>query len=696
MDPARLEQLKRYRAAAEATMARSSGASYTGESTGRIYQDPSAAESIQEELARRAPGAAGAERFVEGFRLMLERSPVEARPGEVFVGDYYFMLPYEIVPMLPGYGRKGLQIMQSCGHTVGNVAGAMRLGWDGIREGIREARAAHAKDAKKADYLDRLAEVAALIVARIEAYGDEAAKAAGECADPAWADDLREASRVCAKIAHEPPATLREALQWHWLYVTFERATSSGMGACRLDETFRPWYEADRAAGRIDYEGAVDLLTAYFLKEILFHSLGGVREDGTDAVSDLSFAALDAYDAVGGPGNLNVRWHPGLDERFLRRAVGILAKHRGGVPGFVNDAVIVPSLTRFGFPLAEARSYCFAGCFWYVVPGKEYPYHDMESLSGPRVLKLALAEALERGAMDFDELMDIFRAKTDEAMAAAVDALGGIDARAPEAYPEMVLTLVTDGAVAKGLDVTDNGAERSMTTVLYVGLATTSDSLLAIRKAVYERRDCTLSELAAALEADFEGREPLRLLLASMPKFGNGDPEADGLAALVARDFKEACARRRNTKGFAFRPAFYSWHRHIFEGKSVGATPDGRRAGLPVSQGANPSHGQAAAGVTAAIGSIAGIGFDDTAGGPAHLHFAGRTDADALLAVIRTAFAKGLAHVIVNHVDKAALRDAMRDPEAHRDLLIRVTGYSARFTGLAREVQEEVLLRTVW
>jgi formate C-acetyltransferase len=390
-----------------------------------------------------------------------------------------------------------------------------------------------------------------------------------------------------------------------------------------------------------------------------------------------------------------------MDPEFFNYAVEVLEKHKYGVPGFVNDEVILPSLKKFGFTDNEAESYCFAGCFWYVVPGKEYPYHDMESVSGPRVMNLAIEEAIASGIRSFEELMDIFRAKTDEAMAAAAEALGSIDEKATETYPEMVLSLIMDGCIEKGLDVTDNGAEKSMTTMLYVGLATTADSLYAIKNIVFDRKKLTLAELWDILKNNFDQKEDLRLELLSVPKFGNGNAEIDMFCSRIANDFKEISAKYKNKKGFVFRPAFYSWHRHIGEGIRAGATADGRKAGLPVSQGVNPSHGQSVEGVTATIGSISEIGFADTAGAPTHLHFnlvpnENISETDTLKTIILTAFAKGLPHIIVNHINKDILRKAIDDPASYRDLVIRVTGYSARFVQLSREIQEEVLLRTVF
>jgi len=541
--------------------------------------------------------------------------------------------------------------------------------------------------------------VLGLIQERIAAYADRAGEMADASPDAGGAGGFREIARISRRLVSEPPATFREALQWYWFYVTFERATSSGNGAFRLDQVLLPWYRADLAAGRIDERRAIDLLAALFLKEGLFYCLGGVDADGRDAVNELSWLALRAYDAIGGPSNLNVRWHAGIDAAFFAYALDLLRRRRSGVPLLVNDEVVIPSLVHFGCPLREARDYAFSGCFWWVVPGKEYPYHDMEAVSGTRML----AETLERAFRDPPATFEALLARYAEVQREHVDrfaaGLAEVDREAPRHYPEMVLSLVMDDCIERGRDVTDNGARWSLTTLRYIGLATVADSLMAIRRTVYDERSVGWPELEAALRDDFRGRERLQRLLAECPKFGNDDPEVDGIARELARSFKAELAGRRNLKGFAFRPAFYSHMGHVSEGRSLGATPDGRRAGEPVSQGPNPAQGRAVRGITAAVRSVSRIGFADTAGGPLQVHLSGSSDeamGPALDALVRTAFGEGIVQMNVNFADRATLEDAMAHPERHWDLVIRVTGYSARFVQIGRDLQREIVSRTVF
>ncbi len=694
-DSTRLQLLQAYRRERERT-----NTNPVGEATGRAYLP------IPDELreaGRRAEGPAG---FVALFEMMLDRSPVVARRGELLVGDYYFLLPYEIIPLeppidAPAFARRGALPVVPSGHTVINLPRGLELGWRGLAEHIARCRAQYADGAHEAEFLDNAGRLVALIQARIRACGAEALRLAESAADLEEAAEAQSIAERCFRLATEPPVTFHDALQWYFFFVTFERATSTGLGSVRLDQVFYPYYRRDVEAGRLDDARARLLFQCLLLKEVLFCSIGGQTPEGGDAANALSFLALDAYDGIGGPSNLSLRWHAGLDPRLLERAVDILSRHGTGVPSVVNDQVIVPSLTHFGFPLEQARDYCFAGCFWYVVPGKEYPCHDLAAVSGVRALRRALDEARlvaqAGGRTTYEDLWQAYSRYLTDAVAALVEAYRAIDPWLGRHYPEMVISLLMDGCLERGRAVNDGGAERSLMTVLFVGLANVADSLCALKQRVFEEGRVALDEVMQALDADFAGHERTRALLASAPKYGNGSAEVDDIAVAVANQFKAALAEFRSSRGFRLRPAFYSWHRHTFEGHSLGATPDGRRAGQPLAHGGNPAHGCAKQGVTAAVESMTKIGYTDTAGCPLHIHLHGDGDLaarrDTIAALIRGSFEKGALHLIVNVVDGKLLRQAIDHPERYADLTVRVTGYSARFAQLERQYQEEIAAR---
>ena len=688
----RRELLRSYRTQREATMLNPAG-----EATGRTYIP------IPDELREVCRCAHGISGFVSAFATMLQHSPVIVRRGELLVGDYYYLLPGELIEQYPWDKLApswaiGAQAVPPSGHTVVNLSHGLTLGWAGLLSEIAGYRTAFADETPEAAYLDVAAQLVALIQHRYRAYGAEATLLA-EASPAEEAAEYRSIAERCTRLATEPPQTLHDALQWYLLYATCERATSSGMGSVRLDQVFYLYYLHDRTVGILTDDDALLLIEALFLKEPLFCSIGGITPDGRDASNTLTALVLAAYDAIGGPSNLALRWHPANGTALLSRAADLLARHGTGVPHLVNDEVVIASLIHFGFPRPQARDYCFAGCFWWVVPGKEYPYHDMAAISGMRALLRALESLRGRTTVTMAELWQAYDDRLREAVAELVAAYARIDAYQGTHYPEMIVSLLMDDTLRRGRDVNNGGAAVSMTTIQYVGLANVADSLTALQTRIFDEGALSFDGVLAAMEANFTGHEETLRLLRTAPKYGNGHPVADAMAERVAGHYKDVLAQYRNARGFALRPAFYSWHRHTGEGLSIGATPDGRLAGQPLAHGGNPAHGQATAGLTATILSMCRLGFTDTAGCPIHLHlYGGPSDTcnQAILALTRTAFALGAVHLIVNLVDGKLLQAAIACPGDYADLTIRVTGYSARFVQLDRAYQQEIASRNAF
>jgi Pyruvate-formate lyase len=691
MEQNRLTLLLKYKKEREKTLDEESG-----EATGRIYRKDT--ESL---VRKMRAGLNVEENVLQAFKIVTENSPVEVRPGEIIVGDYYYIIPYTFIPFIPSPGTDFKNAAIPCGHTTPNFEKAFKLGWDGIEAEIKLSldRWKREEALKKVVYLEALLRLVELIQKRIEAYAQKAEDLANTCDEPAQAFEYSEIAAICRKLMHKPPETLREAVQWFWFYITAVRVTSTGMGACRLDQVFYPFYINDIKVGRITEEDALSLIQALFIKEGLFYCIGGVDENGNDAVNRLSYLALMAYDSIGGPSNLNVRWHKDIDPAFFDIATDILLRHKTGVPNIVNDEIIIPSLLHFGFTLQQARVYAFSGCFWYVVPGKEYPYHDNEGISGTHVLLKAIDEAVKIKPEQFDDFYRLYIKALKNEVDMLQTGLEAVDAQMPYIYKEMVLSLAMDGCIEKGLDVTENGAEKSMITVNFIGLATVANSLTAIKKLIYDDKALDWEQLYTALGCNFAGMPELLFKIEKISKFGNDNGEADEMAVAVAESYKHELCGRINSKGFCFRPAFYSWNGHIMIGLGLGATPDGRQAGKPVSQGVNPSNGTAKSGLTADINSIAKISYKDTAGAPVHIHMpdvgSGLT-ADVVKKIILTSFEKGIIQIILNFADIEAMKKAIDDPDSYWDLVIRVTGYSARFVQLGRKIQEEFITRNIF
>lgn len=665
------------------------------EATGRTFIP---IPGVLSEIGKTTSGVKG---YVELFRQMLECSPVVIRSGELLVGDYYFLLPYELISLqapisYEAYATRGALPEVYSGHTSVNLGKGLELGWQGLSDYAQKCKTRFLNGSYEAEFLEGAAQIIALIRARIRAYAKKASDQARQTGSLDQAQEYQKIAERCIRLADLPPVTFYDALQWYFFWITFERSSATGQGGVRLDQIFYPYYQRDIQQGIQDDEQVRLLLECLFMKEVPFCSLGGVTMDGKDAVNSLSFLALEAYDQVGGTGNLSIRWHSGLNPQFGKLAINILSRHGGGTPEFVNDQTIIPSLVHFGYPLEQARDYNFSGCFWWTVPGKEQSYNDFAAVSGGRALWRALEHAHKLGCQAFEDLWQSYCYFLEDAVIALIESYQVIDAWLPKHDPAIVVSLLMDGCLEKGHSFNDGGAETSMMTVLYIGLATVADSLFALKKRVFEEGLISFDEVFRALEHNFVGYELVQKMLQSAPKYGSGHVEADELAVQVARHFKTCLQGYRTSRGFALRPAFYSYHRHTYEGQKLGATPDGRREGMPLSQGPNPSPGQARRGITALVQSVAKIGYTDVAGGAAHLHLYLRKcskPVETLVALMQGSMQLGIPQLIINTVDARMLRDAIDHPDQYADLTIRVTGYSARFVQLAHELQEEIAAR---
>jgi pyruvate-formate lyase len=672
-----------------------------GEATGRVYLP---IPDTLKEAGRHIQGVSG---FINLFRQVLACSPIIIRYGELIVGNYYFSIPFDIDPLTPpvdlqALGARGAHPVPPSGHTTMDVSLGLARGWKGLLNDITGFRTHFTDGTPEAEYLEGEIEVIKLIQEHILAYSREAARLAEIASGILDAHgcsnhiEYQEISQRCLRLASEPPSTFQDALQWYFFYLTFARATSNGLGGVRLDQVFYPYYLRDRQISVLNDDQACLLLECLFMKEVPFSSIGGLTPDGKNAENELTSLVLDAYDTIGGTANLYLRWHTDINPDLVERAASILAKHHSGTPSIVNDEVIIPSLVHFGFPLIYARDYNFSGCFWWVVPGREFPSHEFASINGVTALDRALQEARTAQWTDFEELWQAYTRYEVDAISAIMDAYTVIDPWLAKHYPEMVLSLLMNGCLEKGRDANNNGVEFSLTTILYMGLATVTDSLTAIRKRVYTEKLVTLNEVLDAIDRDFVGYEWVQSLLKSAPKFGNDIPEADEMAVRVATQFKKALEDFHNSKSFGLRPGFYSHVRHVWAGEVTGATPDGRRAGVPLSQGGNPAHGCAKEGVTAAIRSITRIKFDDTAGCPIQIHLHGSNPqelAETITSIINTSMSLGAVHLIINVVDSALLWEAIAHPEQFAELTIRVTGYSAHFVQLDPRLQKEIAQR---
>ncbi len=511
---------------------------------------------------------------------------------------------------------------------------------------------------------------------------------------------------VLARLDSAPPTSFREALQLVWMVhvaMSVEGRRHNALG--RMDQYLLPFYEAGRRDGSLSRDDALELLCHAWcmiegMHEITNICIGGMGPDGTDATNELTYLCLEATLLVRSPStNLSARFHDGSPASYHRACAKVILSGIG-FPAIFNDHVIVPALERTGIPSAAARDYALVGCIEPMVPGRQQAWGDSR-FNLPLYLLEALTGLPDHQAVSFDGLFADFVAKMRAGLAVHVATINDqIAAAAPDQYPDPFLSSLTADCVGRGLDINAGGAEfRRLHGIAGMGLATVSDSLAAVKHLVIDRSAIGLPALKAALAADFAGAESLRLMLQNRaPKYGNGDPDVDGIARDVVKAFADACLAWRTADGGRFVPCLAANIQNISAGKDVGATPDGRRAGTPLSDAASPYYGRDRRGPTAVIASVSTPNYTDIACSVVNMRFDpeffhGPSGLDRFGAFTRVFVARRIQEMQFNVNDDAVLRAAMADPQAHRSLVVRVSGFSAYFTGLDHEVQLDILRR---
>jgi formate C-acetyltransferase len=551
--------------------------------------------------------------------------------------------------------------------------------------------------------------------------------------DAQRAAELEEIARVCRRVPEHPATTLHEAVQCLYFIHLVAQIESGGnsISLGRIDQTLSPYYEADLRAGRTTASQARELLSLLFLKtneiwNILEEAfipggegtegkttqnvtVGGMGRDGADASCALSYIGLEAFaDIRTVQPNFGVRLAPDGPEELHADAIRYALD---GVPlHLFNDAVIVDSLVAGGHALEDARDYGVVGCLEPNAQGKSFGSTFAVQINGIKCVEFALSNGVDNvfgyrsgietgdpaGFTSFDQVWDAYSAQLTHSLSQVERGMAALDRAIAERVPSPFASAMIDGPLEKGLDLTRGGAVYNSTGVQLIGFANVADSLTAIRKSVFEEKRLSLEELAEHVANDWEDAEAVRAhLLAKVPKYGNDEPEADAMAAKVLTHFCDAVLGCQNIRGGPFWPGIFSVGFHVALGAFAGASPDGRRAGEVLGNGITPASGSARRGVTALLNSVTRLPVGRAHNGTnLNLRFNPRwLHAEALSALMKTYFELGGAQVQFNMIDTQTLRDAQLHPEAYRDLVVRVSGYSALFTELSELAQEEIIRR---
>ena len=589
----------------------------------------------------------------------------------------------------------------------------------------------------KREALSAMAIAADALVAYAHRHAEAARAMAEHETAPLRRQELLRIAEVCDRVPARAPRDLWEAIQAYWfvhLGVTLELNTWDAFSPGRLDQHLWPFYERGLQEGTLTRDEAEELLQCLWIK---FHNQpappkvgvtaeesatytdfvtvdpGGLTASGADAVNELSYLILDVVEEMRliQP-NARIQVSKKNPDRFLARAAEII-RTGFGQPSIFNADAIVQELVRQGKSIADARCGGSSGCVETGAYGKE-SYILSGYFSMPKVLEIALHNGIDprsgerigletgdpRTFGSFDELFAAYEAQLNHFIDIKIRGNNVIERLYATQMPAPFLSLLVDDCIENGADYHAGGARYNSTYIQGVGLGTMADSLAAIKCRVFDERDRTMDELLAALSSDFDGADALRQALVNKtPKYGNDDEYADDVMKRVFEAYFAAIDGRPNTKGGQYRINLLPTTVHVYFGSVVGATPDGRRAGAPVSEGISPVQGADRNGPTAALRSAAKMDHLRTGGTLLNQKLTPKLLAqqgalEKFVKLVRGYFALDGHHVQYNVVDAATLRAAQREPEKYRDLIVRVAGYSDYFCDLGKALQDEIIART--
>jgi len=578
---------------------------------------------------------------------------------------------------------------------------------------------------------------AGAIIRYAERHAEKALELAKEAPDKQRKSELLIIAEVCKHVPAYAPENFREALQYYWfvhLGVTIELNTWDAFSPGRLDQHLLPFYQQGLKNGEITRESAEELLQCFWIKfnnqpappkvgvtaeesgtytDFAQINLGGLRSDGMDGVNEVTFLLLDVIEEMRllQP-STSIQVSKKNPDRFIKRATEII-RTGFGQPSVFNADLIGQELMRMGKTIVDARCGGSSGCVEVGAFGKEN-YNLTGYFNLPKVLDITLHNGVDqrtgqqigiatgdpRGFNSMEELFIAFEKQVNYFVDIKVRGNNIIERLYAQYLPCPFLSLLVDDCISKGKDYHDGGARYNTTYIQGVGLGTMTDALSSIQYHIFERRTLSMGEFIEILEADYDGHEQLRQqLLNRTPKYGNDDDFADSVMQRVFEIYFHAVDGRKNTKGGEYHINLLPTTVHVYFGSVTGATPDGRKAWTPLSEGVSPVQGADHKGPTAVLRSVAKMDHLRTGGTLLNQKFTPQVlesdeGLDKLVQLIRTFFRLDGHHIQFNVVDAATLRLAQKHPEQYRSLIVRVAGYSDYFCDLSITLQDEIIART--
>jgi formate C-acetyltransferase len=568
-------------------------------------------------------------------------------------------------------------------------------------------------------------------------HAELAEKMASVESDPVRGAELEKIASVCRWVPANAPRDFWEAIQMYWfvhLGTITELNGWDAMSPGHFDQHLAPFYEKEVVSGTLDKELAKELVSCFWIKvnntpappkvgvtaaesgtynDFTNINLAGLKRDGTDGSSEVTEIILEVLDELRllQP-QCNIQVSARTPDSVLKKAARVV-RHGMGYPSFFNADVVIEEQMRVGKTLEDAREGGTSGCIETGCAGKEaYLLHGY--LNTPKVLELALNDGIDKmtgkcvglktgdpkSFKSFDDLYEAFERQLDYVVTTKIEVDNYLRARYAEYFPATFLSVVISDCVQNGRDYYSGGARYNTDYIQCTGIGTITDSLSAIKKHVFEDGVVSLPDLVQICNENWEGAEALRLKIWNKtPFYGNDDDYADDIMRRVYGSLFNAIDSRRSTLGPTYHINMLSTTCHNYFGKMTAATANGRFKGTPISDGTSPSHGADRNGPTAVVKSLGKMDQVKSGGTLLNQRFlpsvlAGEEGINGLVGLIRSYFKLGGHHIQFNVVDHETLREAQRQPEFHRGLLVRVAGYSDYFVDLDLYHQEEIIART--
>jgi len=555
--------------------------------------------------------------------------------------------------------------------------------------------------------------------------------------DPARNNELNRMALICGKVPANKPETFHEALQYYWFVhigVITELNPWDSFNPGRLDQHLFPFYEKEIANGILTKEKARELLSAFWIKfnnhpappkmgvtaresntytDFALINTGGVTPDGKDAVNELSYLILDVVEEMRilQPSSM-VQVSKKNPDKFVERAVKIV-KTGFGQPSIFNTDAIIQELTSQGKSIEDARNGGASGCVEsgafgtesYILTG----YFNLAKIleitlnngSDPRMGKfIGVKSGDPESFNDFEDVLKAFEKQVKHFADIKIEGNNIIGNLYSEYMPAPFLSTLIDDCIKNGVDYNSGGARYNTSYIQGVGTGTVTDSLASLKYNVFEKKRISMSELLSALKADFSGYESIKEIVSDeTPKYGNDDDRADSVIPNVFSIFYQAVNERPGPRRSLHRINLLPTTSHVYFGSVTGALPDGRKAGVPLSEGISPVQGADRFGPSAVIKSASKIDHLKTGGTLLNQKFTPSFFSDeksikSVVHLIRSYFRMDGHHIQFNVVNADTLRKAKKNPEQYRDLIVRVAGYSDYFVDLVEELQDEIIVRT--